>query len=173
MIKKLHYSRAFEKQLRALYRSGQKGEWAAAQCTWLIDQIKNGELLSDAVFNKRTKNGEYRISNCVKYDLGNGYRLVTIRCGDHLFVPYVGGHDETDKWLDRRKYDEYHPDDPNFITVQVEKKQSTTLDGDVEIVHDGYEDDVYERNLFARIDEATLKAVFKSFFSKQLKSAGV
>lgn len=50
-----------------------------------------------------TNNGESRINHCVKYDLGNGYRLVTIHSNKILLFCFAGNHANTDKWLDRNK----------------------------------------------------------------------
>ena len=48
-----------------------------------------------------TNHGESRIQHCVKYDLGKGYRLVTIKHKGVISLEFVGNHNETDKWLDR------------------------------------------------------------------------
>ena len=66
-----------------------------------------GELSSQGVkhFSKRnyTNHGETRIKNCSKVDLGNGFRLIFQRRGDHCCMLYAGDHDKCDKWLDRNK----------------------------------------------------------------------
>ncbi|MDA9791141.1 UvrD-helicase domain-containing protein [Schleiferiaceae bacterium] len=46
-----------------------------------------------------TNHGETRIQHCVKYDLGKGYRLVTIKHKGVVSLEFVGNHDDTDKWL--------------------------------------------------------------------------
>lgn len=48
-----------------------------------------------------TNHGESRIQHCVKYDLGRGYRLVTIKHQGVVSLEFVGNHDQTDKWLNR------------------------------------------------------------------------
>jgi len=50
-----------------------------------------------------TKYGEHRIIKCIKYDLGCGYRLITIRRGDQVFVSYIGTHDECDRWIENNR----------------------------------------------------------------------
>jgi hypothetical protein len=50
-----------------------------------------------------TNHGETRIANAVKYDLGDGWRLVTAQNGKACTFIFVGDHDDTDKWLDRHK----------------------------------------------------------------------
>jgi len=52
---------------------------------------------------KVTNHGETRIKHCVKYDLGDGYRLITIQNDKCIAVCFVGDHDDGDKWLDRNK----------------------------------------------------------------------
>lgn len=166
MIERLHRSSILDKLLGALQKSGQKGEMAVSQCLWLIEQIRNGQIMNDDVFCKRTKKGEYRVTNCVKYDLGNGYRLVTIRNGKDLYVPFIGGHDETDKWLDRRKHDKYIPNDPNYHTETILSLQGQKLDNSIADVA-SVEDDIYEKNLQQRLDETTLRQIFSGFYKKQ------
>ena len=35
-----------------------------------------------------------------KYDLGCGYRLITLQRGEKFFVPFLGTHDECRRWLE-------------------------------------------------------------------------
>lgn len=54
-----------------------------------------------------TKYGEYRIRKCVKYDLGCGYRMITIWRNHDIFVSYVGTHDECDRWLENNRWQDF------------------------------------------------------------------
>jgi len=165
---RVRIARTLDKKLQAMRRAGKKGELAATQCERLLDQIRREGLLVEEVYRKRTKNGEYRISNCIKYDLGNGYRLVTIKDGQNLFVPFVGGHDETDLWLEHHRYDSYLPDDPAYADEQVctdcrpKVKESENTDSEELSIQDSYEE-----QLLARMDETLLKSVFPGLFHKQ------
>jgi hypothetical protein len=47
-----------------------------------------------------TKYGEKRIKNCQKYDLGCGYRLITVQRGASVFIPFLGTHDSCHRWLE-------------------------------------------------------------------------
>lgn len=49
---------------------------------------------------KTTKHGESRIRNCIKYDLGNGFRLITAASDRIIWLLFCGSHDECDKWLE-------------------------------------------------------------------------
>lgn len=47
-----------------------------------------------------TNHGESRIRNAIKYDLGGGFRLVTIQEDGRCLMLYFGDHDSTQRWLD-------------------------------------------------------------------------
>lgn len=161
-------ARTLEKQLKALRRAGKKGEWAARQCENLLELIRHEGLRHEAVYCKRTKNGEYRIGNCVKYDLGNGYRMVTIRDGRHLFIPFIGGHDETDQWLDRHRYDTFAPDDRVYLHESIgSDDEQQCRDTICEAYENEIRADPYEEELMERVDESLLKTVFQGLFLKQ------
>jgi hypothetical protein len=167
VIEYLHCAKSLEKQLRALRRSGKKAEWAAEQCEEILARIRTEGLLCDSVYSKRTKNGEYRISNCVKYDLGNGYRMVTIRDGQHLYVPFIGGHDDTSLWLDRHKYDLFSAADSMFFSEVVDlspKKQNEKQMQSQQSCE--ISDDPYEAELQEKLDDALLKDLFCGLYQK-------
>ena len=50
-----------------------------------------------------TNHGERRIPNCVKYDLGYGWRLVTQQTERSCVFVIVGDHDDIDRWLDNNR----------------------------------------------------------------------
>lgn len=52
---------------------------------------------------KRTKHGETRIKNCVKYDLPEFFRLITIQTKGICVFCFVGDHDDSEKWLNRNR----------------------------------------------------------------------
>lgn len=167
MVEYLHFSRAFDKQLKKMRRTGKKGGLAALQSELLIEKIKNRGILSAEVYRKRTRNGEYRIGNCVKYDLGNGYRLVTVRSGRHLYIVFAGTHDETDKWLVHNKYYEIAPADPTYRHEKL--PMNAVHDGEVqgqELADDGLFGDPYEELLLKKVDEQTLCQVFEGLFRR-------
>lgn len=92
----------FSKMLRRLAKSGRVGKQAAQKAEAACTQINlHGEIRLE-----RTHNGESRV-DCEKYDLGDGYRLVTQKIGDpsdtRIIMLFVGTHDEADGWLDRHK----------------------------------------------------------------------
>ena len=50
-----------------------------------------------------TDHGESRVSKCVKYDLGDGWRLVTHQNEKLCLFLFIGDHEDVDRWLDRNK----------------------------------------------------------------------
>lgn len=50
---------------------------------------------------KTTKHGESRIKSCVKYELTDAFRLVTVQSDRIIWLLFCGSHDECDKWLNK------------------------------------------------------------------------
>ncbi|PZU16062.1 MAG: hypothetical protein DI591_08840 [Citromicrobium sp.] len=50
-----------------------------------------------------TNHGESRIPNCVKYDLGSGWRLVTVQDSRTCGFIFVGDHEDVDRFLDQQR----------------------------------------------------------------------
>lgn len=169
MTHHVRIARTLDKKLQTMRRAGKKGELAATQCERLLEQIRREGLLVEEVYRKRTKNGEYRISNCIKYDLGNGYRLITVKDRQNLFVPFVGGHDETDLWLEHHRYDVYLPDDPAYVDVDISTADCQPKIEEPENLNSEELSipDAYEEQLLAKMDETLLKSLFPGLFHKQ------
>lgn len=166
MLRSIHLARAIKRQLAAMRRSGKKGDLAANQCERILAEFKAKGTETTELFAKRTKNGEYRLKNGIKYDLGSGYRLVTIRCGDRLYVPFLGTHDEADVWLERHRTDDFQPHDPSFQREPVSSGTEALRHSPGPERHKQEIVDIYEEQLLQRIDEAALKTVFTGLFRK-------
>ena len=50
-----------------------------------------------------TNNGERRIKHTIKYDIGGGYRLITIQNDKFCMFCFAGNHDSCEAWLERNK----------------------------------------------------------------------
>jgi len=87
----------FSKGLKSMYNAGAKRKKIAEKVQALLARV--GDYQSPLTGMKVTNHGEKRIKHCVKYDLGDGYRLVTIQHQKVCAFCFVGGHDDTDKWL--------------------------------------------------------------------------
>jgi len=84
---KVYCTALFERQIKSLRRSDKRGAAAAVRAKELISAIARDQLSDEEIFTKQTKNGELRLKNCRKFDLGSGYRLISRRlwCRDGLW----------------------------------------------------------------------------------------
>lgn len=135
------------KCLRTLKIQGGKGQSTANK----VLNIIGGASLGDAdPFKgyKVTNYGESRIKHCVKYDLGDGYRLITIQNQKYILLCYAGDHDDCDKWLMQNK---------GFILVRNNEQQFDYVRR-TEKIEDSHtrisgESDGTEKKLLERIKE--------------------
>ena len=165
MIRYVHYSWSLEKQLEGLRKAGKKAELAAGKCATILNEIKHYGCQCETVLSQRTRKGELRIKNCVKYDLGGGYRLVTIRVDCHLFITFVGSHDDTDQWIEHHRYDTFIP---RKLLYRCEERVAQSDVAKVSHYEPQMADDMndeYEDQLNARLDETQLKSIFQGLFA--------
>jgi hypothetical protein len=97
----LFVSSKVESRIAALEKADKPGKNLARKATRIIDSLASGDVRHhmDAI-ESYTKFGENRIKNCRKYDLGCGYRLITLQRGKTVFIPFLGSHDECQRWLE-------------------------------------------------------------------------
>lgn len=154
MIRFVHRDPKFDKQLNALRKAGKKAVRAAKEADAIIDMLARGETVSRV--GVTTRYGEFRIRNCVKYDLGSGYRLITVRQDAHLFLLYIGTHDECDRWLENNKSWE-----PLFVKSRnkIFSVQRDSFDWKLRLLPEPENDDNEE--FFDDIDEKYLRVIFR------------
>jgi hypothetical protein len=103
MVRTILRDARFDKRLDALYREGKKAAVVADKAEAIIERIRQqGYVLNDDI-GTASKYIENRIRNCVKYDLGNGYRLITVHEENILYLLYVGTHDECHRWVENNR----------------------------------------------------------------------
>jgi hypothetical protein len=100
-MKYIHISSKVESRIETLEKAGKAGAALAQKAVGIIESLASGAVRHrmDAI-GSYTKYGEKRIKNCRKYDLGCGYRLITLQRGPTVFVPLLGTHDECQRWLE-------------------------------------------------------------------------
>jgi hypothetical protein len=149
----IHRTASFNRKLEMLRRSGGTGSMAAEKA----DEIMRGVALGKNNVIRRqfrfTRNGEYRIRNCMKYDLGCGYRLVCIRKKSHDLFIYIGSHDDCCRWIDRNKGRLSRAVNAAITARAV--CNSSTAD-----FKEALKEDEYEARLMSRIDDKILRIVF-------------
>jgi len=89
----------FRESILKLRKRGGAYQLAANKAMQTIENLRLGIDVSQL----QTNNGESRIKNAVKYDLGHACRLVTVQSNQMIFLLYVGTHDEAEHWIERHK----------------------------------------------------------------------
>ena len=164
MIRFIHSNPRFEKRLNDLRRSERFGIAAAKRADKIIANLIQKGTMSIIETGRLSRHGEARISNCVKYDLGRGYRLVSVKRGDHLFLLYIGTHDDCHRWIEDNRgiIPDIHKNDDLTRTVYntglPEKQEDQNNEQDLD----------YEDILMSRITEKDLRWVFRGLFRKSL-----
>jgi len=154
----LYRTPLFEKQLKALGKTDKKGALAAERAAEIIRQLAVDGWQCVAMKNKRTRRGELRVRKCLKYDLGSGYRLISLRRDSELFLLYVGTHDECDRWLNKKRGSRLQVEPEGFIFIAGNGKAPTGQPADTVIEERA---DEYEEQLSARLSDTVLRQVFR------------
>ncbi len=119
----VHRENRFNEVLRNMRRSG----GSKANAYRKIGEIRQSLALGERNVAQTTDHGESRIKNCVKYDLGNGFRLVTVDFGEVVMLCHAGSHDEVDHWLSTNRNTSFTFDTTTKrIEVIIERELATT-----------------------------------------------
>jgi hypothetical protein len=102
MINELYLDTKVLKHLDGLRRSGKKAALAVERAEEIIAGLKTLGRMPDRVATP-TRHGELRIKGVRKYDLGSGYRLITFRQSQRLYLLFAGAHDSCDRWLENNR----------------------------------------------------------------------
>ncbi|MBN1958347.1 MAG: hypothetical protein JXQ81_03775 [Desulfuromonadales bacterium] len=149
---------SFERQLKLLQRSDKRGSAAAKRAEKLVYSLASGQLSSAELLAKRTKNGELRLDNCWKFDLGSGYRLISLREKEALYFTFVGTHDACDRWLDKRRTEKVNFDPAQLKLISVNSKEPPGEELPAELLTAEAE---YEAYIASKLDEKTLRYLFR------------
>ena len=160
MIRHIHLAKGLIKQINILGKAGRKGELAVERYNDLVRAIRQKGCQCEDVIVKRTRHGELRLKNCVKYDLGGGYRLVTVRQDNQLFLLFLGSHDETDQWLERHRNEIFSLHDSSYCCETLPCLENASQQPAVGSMTQDRDYDPYEDNLRERLDQSLLSSVF-------------
>ncbi len=172
MMQYIHSSHTLDKDIKRLRKAGKQGEHAVNKYLEILADIRKYSCWSESVTCKRTRRGEQRIKNCIKYDLGGGYRLVTVLADNHLYITFLGSHDETDQWFLRHRYDTFEPDASFYQTEEVVFDQENYPETSTKLSEPEDAADQYEQELQKKIDEPLLKSVFQGLFRNSSSPTG-
>lgn len=160
MITSLHFARALERQIEILRRSGKKAEKAVDQFQAICQYLRLCGPDAVELKSRRTRNGEMRVRNCIKYQLGHGYRLVTIRIGECLYMPFIGTHDEVDQWLDGRRREGFIPLESSYRRESLLSSNESLAICKEQIKEQVPGVDSVDPEGLAHLDEEVLRVVF-------------
>lgn len=124
-MSKVIQTKSLNKCFRDLLKHGKKGKDAITKVkVALAEAAADGKISSI----NRTNNGETRIDNAEKYDLGDGYRLVVQLIDDkentRAFL-FAGDHEESEQWLKSHKDYKWvkNKNDQTLEFIQVSEKE--------------------------------------------------
>lgn len=93
--------RGFQKSLNELWKRGGRYQKAADDVYALLGRVASkGEALRGM---RPTKHGESRIPHCVKYDLTDFCRLVTVQTNGYCILLFCGDHEAADNWIENHR----------------------------------------------------------------------
>ena len=89
----------FDASLTKLWRTGGQRKKKADKVFAILGQLNLG--LAAFKDLQLTDHGESRIRHCIKYELGDGRRPVTIQSDKTIALCFVGDHEECEHWLNK------------------------------------------------------------------------
>lgn len=159
----------FTKSLHDLHRKGAEPGRKATKVLALLGALQRGMAVLESL--PITKHGEGRVKNCVKYDLGGGYRLITVKSQKTVTFCFVGNHDQCQRWLDAQSAFVPTRNDANVLEPAF---ISDSEDGAVSIARDPIPSN---RPLIDLLDEASadslLEGLAGNIITKLVKLQGI
>lgn len=154
MIHRVHVVLRVEKQIATLGRADKKADLAAQRAVQIIAELQHGELSPE---NKTslTKHGELRMKGCLKFDLGSGYRLVTLKQGADHYVLYCGTHDDCDRFIENNRDLRFEESMPKVSTYCIHRQGEVAESRPEEVTAD-----LPEENQWIEINDGLLRQIF-------------
>jgi hypothetical protein len=107
-------TKTFDKALKDAFLSGGQHRKKHDRVKIVLGSLRDPDPF---ITLKVTNHGEKRIKNCVKYDLGDAWRLVTCQTDKTCTFLFVGDHEDTESWLDGHKNETIGVKDKRMIRV--------------------------------------------------------
>jgi hypothetical protein len=155
MILSVSIDPKLRERLTEFRKQGGASSFAAKKADDLINRLLLRGRDCTHEIGRLTKHGEFRIRRCKKYDLGNGFRLICLRQGNHFIFLSIGTHDECHRWLERNKGLRYEMD----IGYQDVLTTKGVPEPAVPIKESDPADE-YEDQLLQNIDDKMLRKIF-------------
>jgi len=146
------------RRLAALRQAGRQAAAVARRAERIIARLGGQSGGYTASAGLTTRYGEKRLAGCTKYDLGAGYRLITLRGQDSVCIRFLGTHDECQKWLQTH----------SRRSLAWQRRRSVLMAATPACDEDftqGSETDLQDRDEdhFPEVDQRLLRVVFPAF----------
>jgi hypothetical protein len=89
-------TKAFDKALQLAFLAGGEAQKRSDRARIVLGSLQDADPFASV---KVTNHGEPRIKNCVKYDLGGAWRLVTRQTDNTCTFLFIGDHTVTENWI--------------------------------------------------------------------------
>lgn len=154
IILQVYRDNNFDERIKSFLTHGGTASMAARKAEGIIGRIVKKGRHNGFKVGRQTRNGELRIKNCIKYDLGNGYRMVCIKRDTRFIFLYIGTHDECSRWLERNKDLQYDVNNATYVQTPSVETPPSILRKEPDAA------DLYEENLLKQLDDTTLRKIF-------------
>lgn len=120
MAATVHVHAKVEKALEQMATQDNAPKIAAQRARSIIKALVSGARITQAGRLSLRKDG--RIRNLYKFNLGKGFRLISIKENDAIYLMFVGTHDHCDRWLDANSKKSPHREPIPTSSYGVSKK---------------------------------------------------
>jgi hypothetical protein len=148
----------FDICLKDLEKAGGKAALASKRAMSIYETLVLEGDQNPFESNRLASHGEGRLHKCLKYNLGNGYRLVCFVTGNVCTFAYAGNHDDCDRWI-RRQHSMVAHREPHTSTRVAVRRISPNRSPEEQQIED--QEDEYERLLAEKIEEGDILHVFR------------
>jgi hypothetical protein len=106
MIKHIHVHQRVERTIEQMSILNNAPMIAALRARNIIQTLVDGIMPARTILMSGKKDA--RIKKRFKFDLGKGYRLITIREKESMYILFIGTHEQCDRWLDDNRKKKIH-----------------------------------------------------------------
>ena len=157
----IHQTRSFSKQMQAMSRAGKKERDLVRRAEAIISRLLT-DPLDDRADCRRTYNGEMRLKDCRKYNLSCGFRLIGLKRENRLIFTCIGSHDDCQKWIENNR--DYQSEVVESSPIELSRYVELPEQHQYLWATAAAEEDEYEKQLMARIDDHLLREVFSGLY---------
>lgn len=164
MERLIHRDPRFEDALAEMKAKGGRTAAVAEKAEALIASMQSNPQMDPLSLVRLTRNGEYRIEDCAKFDLGGGYRIVILAKGRHVVLLYIGTHDECFRWINRNRGVRYEIGDTGGVRPQLLETESADEVLPTDVLEEREFVLRYEEQFVRSLDEKVLRNIFSDWF---------